>query len=119
MVSPWKHFQHWGIFILQFLSCLGLCYDCEAKVLYSVPENLLWWFKERLKCSLVVSQSLGITFGMSDVGTVGKMKITQQGLVLFYASGLQSEFGSSGIHILHPLEGILAGILVQSQKLIV
>lgn len=59
MVSHWKHFQHWGIFILQFLSSLGLCYGCEAQALNSAPENLLWWFEEHLKCSLAVSQTWG------------------------------------------------------------
>lgn len=44
VVSHWKHIQHWVIFILQFLSCLGLWYDYEAKALNSMPENLLWWF---------------------------------------------------------------------------
>lgn len=103
MVSHWKLFQPWGIFILQFLSFLSLCYDCEAKALNSVPENLLWWFKEHLKCSLVVSQSLGFTSRLSDVEDKRKMEITQQGLVLCYALGLESEFGSSGSDILQPL----------------
>lgn len=81
-----------------FTSCLGLCYDCEAKALNSACENLQWWFKKHLKCSLVLSQSLGITSGLSDVGVKGKMEITQQGLVLCYALGVQSEFGSSGFY---------------------
>lgn len=80
-----------------FASCLGLCYNYEAKALNSV-ENLLWWFKEHLKCSLVLSQSLEITSGLSDVGVKGKMEITRQGLVLCCALGMKSEFGSSGFY---------------------
>lgn len=63
-----------------------------------LSENLLWWFKEHLKCSLVLSQSLEITSGLSDVGVKGKMEITRQGLVLCCALGMKSEFGSSGFY---------------------